>query len=152
MVSKKERKKKRRKRNKEINRNQKHTGIFLEPSREDSSQQGFPWSVRTETPPVRDLAATESQQQSFSRATNNSIHYQHLFRLDSKVLVLGQQVWLGTGESLPFPIQDLWALTERPGSLTTWPGSKQLHPLLAPPPGKFTFKADITHKRKCSPQ
>lgn len=49
------------------------------------------------------MAATESQQQqSFSgAANNNSIHYQHLFHPDSKVL--GQQIWLGTEESLPSP-------------------------------------------------
>jgi len=41
---------------------------------------------------------------SFSKAAaNNSDHYQHLFHLDSKAL--GQQIWLGTGESLPSAIR-----------------------------------------------
>lgn len=96
---------KKKERNKRPKRNQKQN--------RDSSRalQGGPFTARfppgqctQTTPPVWDLAATESQQQSFSgAANNNSIHYQHLFHPESKVL--GQQIWLGTGESLPDPVR-----------------------------------------------
>lgn len=97
-------------RNKQPNRNQKQTRDF------SRALQGGPFTARF--PPVSahrhwDLAATESQQLSFSgAANNNSIHHQHLFHPDSKVL--GQQIWLGTGESLPSPTQspprEAWGL------------------------------------------
>lgn len=104
--------KKKKERNKQPNRNQKQTRDF------SRALQGGPFTARF--PPVSahrhwDLAATESQQQSFSgAANNNSIHHQHLFHPDSKVL--GQQIWLGTGESLPDPVapqsppREVWGL------------------------------------------
>lgn len=95
-------------RNKQPNRNQKQNRDF------SGALQGGPFTARF--PPVSahrhwDLAAMESQQ-SFSGAANNSIHHQHLFHPDSKVL--GQQIWLGTGESLPSltqsPPREAWGL------------------------------------------